>query len=97
MKCVHCHTTFPTSDELDGHLESVHKGSANKVARCCISCGKVTSELDKHVQEAHGLAVPSFPCRVCSQPFMEAGKRNRHEWKDHNDVECVAYGLVRLA
>jgi len=67
----------------------------NKPARTCISCGKVTLELEQHVQDKHIGAPEMFQCRVCKKEWTTAGARNKHEFT-HTRTECEAHGLVRL-
>jgi len=95
-RCFHCSQGFKTAVGLEEHLVVVHKGSTNKPARCCISCGEVTAELEEHVHTAHGikLAEPRN-CRVCKKGFSYVGDRNRHEYT-HSTAQCEEAGLARL-
>lgn len=97
VRCIHCHQGFDDSGQLNEHLRVIHKGAANRVAKNCISCGEVTSELTSHMQAAHQIRSPQYPCRVCNHPFNRPRARNRHEWDDHTESECLDRGLVRLA
>jgi len=96
MRCIHCDRKVRNREELEAHLQGLHRGSANKPARCCISCGHVTTELEQHVHTVHGikLAEPRS-CRVCKKKFKDFGTRNRHEYT-HSTKDCEAVGLVRL-
>lgn len=48
--CPHCGKIFTTKSSLEPHIEAVHKG----VRRKCQICGKVLSDLWKHMRTVHG-------------------------------------------
>lgn len=96
VRCVHCGNGFGTHRELERHLRDLHMGSPNKIARCCISCGTVTTELEKHMVDKHLKQQRVFGCRVCEKSFNLPGPRNQHEWTDHTNKECEVVGFKRL-
>jgi len=95
-RCIHCERGFPDHDGLERHLKDLHMGAPNKEARCCISCGEVTAELEEHAHLKHGIKTAEpRNCRVCKKKFTYIGDRNRHEYT-HSTIDCEAVGLVRL-
>lgn len=48
--CPHCGKIFTTKSSLEPHIEAVHKG----IRRECKICGKVLSDLWKHMRTVHG-------------------------------------------
>eukprot|EP00095_Tigriopus_kingsejongensis_P009653 maker-scaffold440_size170678-snap-gene-0.28 protein:Tk09653 transcript:maker-scaffold440_size170678-snap-gene-0.28-mRNA-1 annotation:"zinc finger protein" len=48
--CPYCGKIFSTKSSLEPHIEMVHKG----VRRACSECGKVLSDLWKHMRTVHG-------------------------------------------
>lgn len=48
--CPHCGKIFTTKSSLEPHIEAVHKG----VRKECVLCGKVLSDLWKHMRTVHG-------------------------------------------
>ena len=48
--CPYCGKVFSTKSSLEPHIEMVHKG----VRKECEVCGKVLSDLWKHMRTVHG-------------------------------------------
>ena len=48
--CPYCGKVFSTKSSLEPHIEMVHKG----VRKACPECGKVLSDLWKHMRTVHG-------------------------------------------
>jgi len=48
--CPHCGKIFTTKSSLEPHIEAVHKG----IRHACTICGKVLSDLWKHMRTVHG-------------------------------------------
>ena len=56
--CIHCGTDCKTKANLLAHLEDIHRGSTNRVARTCISCpppNNVFVDLEEHFIQLHGM------------------------------------------
>ena len=69
--CQHCHHQFPTSFQLQCHIESVHASwQPSTVCNICELSFKTDQVLLQHMKNSHTPGKMPYVCRVCNDRWL---------------------------
>ena len=72
--CQHCHHQFPTSFQLQCHIESVHASwQPSTVCNICELSFKTDQVLLQHMKNSHTPGKMPYVCRVCNDRLPTFG------------------------